>query len=84
MPATVGSMDPAERLRRFAQDRELSTSALAELLGCSRGFVSLLTTGRRRPGLTLAVAIETKTAEWADGPILAREWVSTEDLASPR
>lgn len=67
-----------ERLDRFLSDRKLRNHAFARLLGCSKGFISHMTSGRRLPGLALAVAIKRETASWEEGPILPEEWVPAE------
>lgn len=67
-------MHPADRLRAFLLETDLDTSQAAKLLGCTRAYVSLLQTKRRRPSLDVAASIERMTAKWSSGPIRAVDW----------
>ena len=58
-----------ERLRAWMDRSEMTTTALAALLGVSAPTVSQLTTGVRTPSLSLAVRIQHVTG------IQASEWV---------
>jgi hypothetical protein len=44
-------------------------------LECTQGAISFLLAGARKPGLELAHRIQRETADWAEGPILATEWL---------
>ena len=68
------------RFARWMRLMGLTTVQLAAQLNCNRSFVSLLLTGRKRPGLTTAVKIEKLSAAWSEGPIRCSEWCSAEEL----
>lgn len=68
--------DPHVRLRSHLKRHGLTTSDFAKDLGCHRSFVSLIITGRKRPGLTLAAKIEHLTL----GAIRAVDWVHPKEL----
>lgn len=67
-------MDARERFQQWRKGADLSQSEAAELIGCAQSLVSAIERGAKRPGLTVAFTIERLTAEWAEGPILARDW----------
>lgn len=69
-------MHPADRLRAFLVETGLDTSQAGKLLGCTRAYVSLLQTKRRKPSLDVAAAIERLTEKWGAGPIRAIDWTS--------
>lgn len=54
-------------------------SPAAEQLGCTKSYVSAIQRGRRRPSLRVATRIEQLTATLPGGPIMASEWVRTEE-----
>ena len=60
---------PGARLRAARQSRGLALAQMAELIGCTKGWLSQLETGKQRTvGLSIAFAIERETG------IAAREW----------
>lgn len=69
-------MDAHVRLRRLLTRSGTTTAVFARHLGCSRPFVSLLLSGRKTPGLALAVRIQRVTC----GAIRAEDWVPAEPV----
>lgn len=59
-------------LREYIERRNVDRREFAATLGISRGFLSLLESGKRSPGLDLAVRIERMTA----GAVPASSWVA--------
>lgn len=76
----VGSVtmeSAADRLRRWIEFEGLTLAQAGSRLGVSHTMVHLVANGQRRPGLELAVRIETVTARWPRGPIAPWEWVES-------
>lgn len=69
-------MRPNQRLKRFRESLGYSKTEIARLLGCDPSFVGKVEGGERRMGAS-AFALEDLTADWEEGPILARDWVRT-------
>jgi transcriptional regulator with XRE-family HTH domain len=65
-----------EPLQRFFETSGIRQSALADKLGVSRGYMSELVGGTKRPGLELAFQIEVATG----GAVPARTWLRAECL----
>lgn len=59
------------KLTTYLSETSTSQAKLSEALGISRGHMSLLASGERKPSLELAVAIERAT----DGAVPASSWV---------
>ena len=62
-----------EQLKSFLERREMRPSELAAAVGTSRGYIHDILTRRRRPGLSVAAAIERVT----DGEVPASTWAAT-------
>jgi DNA-binding transcriptional regulator YdaS (Cro superfamily) len=56
---------------------EVGREKAAELLGCDPSFISHVRSGRKKPSLEKAAALERATAKWKRGPIRAVDWTST-------
>ena len=69
------STGPHKRLRAFRTDCGLSKTSLAKLIGCDESYISHVESGRRRLGLAFAHELESLSADWANGPIRAVEWI---------
>lgn len=64
----------SERLRDWRAERELKLAQVAELIGCSVPWVSLIERGLKRPGGWLAREIERVTGiDPGDWPALERK-----------
>lgn len=55
-------------------EKSLTQAQLADELGCSSTFASMLCRGEKMPGRALANAIERITADWSEGPIRSEDW----------
>lgn len=73
-PAIIAVMSAPERLERFLKWKGWTQRQAGEYLHSSQSMVSDLCVGRRRPGLSIAHAIERATADWDEGPIRTEEW----------
>jgi len=69
------SASPHKRLKAFRQERGLSKTSLAKLIGCDESYISHVESGRRRLGLAFAHELESLSADWVNGPIRAVEWI---------
>ena len=76
MPAS-----PAARFKQYLSERPNAETAAA--LATHHTMLWRLATGKRRPGLDLAFAIEALTRRWHGGQIRAIEW-TTASIASAR
>lgn len=56
---------------------EVGAAKAAEVLGCDRSFISHVRSGRKKPSLEKAAALERATKKWQGGPIRAVDWTST-------
>lgn len=65
-------------LSSYLQSSRKSQATLAEEVGVSRGYMSELVAGAKKPGLDLAFAIERAT----DGAVPAASWVSLPEEGS--
>lgn len=63
--------EPRVRLRRWMEAQRQTASTLAREIGLARPSVSLILSGRRRPGLAAALSIERVTG----GTVRASEWI---------
>lgn len=72
-----------ERLRAAMKLAGVRPHELAQRLGCSKSFVSLMLNGRRLPSLARAADIERLSVDWPEGPIRATEWVSEAPATDP-
>jgi transcriptional regulator with XRE-family HTH domain len=66
---------PNQRLKRFRESQGYSQTELAGLLGCDPSFIGKVESGVRRFS-AFAFALEDLTADWEEGPIRARDWVT--------
>jgi transcriptional regulator with XRE-family HTH domain len=70
----MGKRSAAERLREHRVSRGQLLSDLADALGCTKGWLSLIERGLGAPGRGLANAIEDATGiSHRDWPVLARK-----------
>lgn len=83
-------MGPHERFLRWLAWLDVSEAEVARRLGCDTSYPRRIRLGERRPGLDVAVAIETETAEpredgevWSEGPIRATEWAAHPSSVEP-
>lgn len=60
-----------DRLSQHLRDNDLSQRVFAEMIGCSASYLSEIISGRKQPGLGLAVAIERETF----GAVPVEVWV---------
>jgi len=67
---------PIGRFRAWMEDQGLTHKAAAMRLGCDASYPTHILSGNRRPGLTVAMAIERATATWSGGVIRAEEWLA--------
>ena len=63
--------DTRERFRRWYESQETQDAA-ARLLHCNRSYLPQLASGPKLP--ERRIALETATADWAEGQIAASEW----------
>ncbi|RHZ90423.1 hypothetical protein D1114_23325 [Cereibacter sphaeroides] len=66
------------QLRIYITQTQTKQSCLAEALGISRGYLSELVGGTKRPGLDLACAIERITK----GAVPVACWVTSKELGA--
>jgi transcriptional regulator with XRE-family HTH domain len=60
----------------WLESNGMTRAAIAKRIGCSEASMSRLVNGSRSAGFRLAHRIEAASADWAYGPIRAREWLS--------
>jgi hypothetical protein len=72
-----------ERFAKWFEWTKLSQAAVGARLGVHQTCVSLLCRGVNRADLRTAMAIETETADWPEGPIRASEWDRWKKPARP-
>jgi hypothetical protein len=76
-------MGPRERFLRWLAWLGVSEAEVSRRLGCDASYPRRIRLGERRPGIDVAVAIETETSQpredgevWPEGPIRATEWAA--------
>lgn len=55
---------------------EVGVAKAAEALDCDPSFISHMRSGKKRPSLEKAAALERATRKWAHGPIRAIDWTA--------
>lgn len=78
MSATPEPPLVARRFAAWVEQSGLSAADLASALGCHVSYIRHLATGEKLPGRLISHAIEKLTADWSEGPIVAREWDEAE------
>jgi len=58
------------QIQRYLSDTGMTQTELATLIGISRGHMSEITSGKKTPGLALAIAIERAT----NGAVPVMSW----------
>ncbi len=74
-------MRATKRFDAWIQHTGVGIAGVAQLLGCSASYVSLLRNGHRTPSLATAVAIERLTKRAPTGPIRPADWIDASEAA---
>lgn len=64
-------------LKSYLDESKIPQGKFADAVGCTQSMISQLLTGRKKPGLDLAYAIERETA----GQVPVTSWVNTNEAA---